>query len=196
MPDTTDTTRADASNASTIAAVPTRRSGQSDVALEEARTHTVVISVEDRPGSVDRVVGVLRRRRANMQTLTIGQGEQPDVKRITAIIVDSEVEAEHLIEQLRKIVDVCRADIIQPQQTIVRELALIKVNSPTPAQELLELGQTSGATVVDRASDFVTFEVTGSAETIEQFVARVQSYGIREIARSGSVVITRTTTAQ
>jgi acetolactate synthase-1/3 small subunit len=184
MPDMTDVTAPTA---------PTRRSGQSDVALEEAQTHTVVISVEDRPGSVDRVVGVLRRRRANMQTLTIGQGEQPGVKRITAIVVDSEVEAEHLIEQLRKIVDVHRADIVQPQQTIVRELALVKVNSPANAQELLEQGQTLGATVVDRSSDFVTFEVTGSAEKIEQFVARVQSYGIREIARSGSVVVTRAT---
>jgi acetolactate synthase-1/3 small subunit len=172
---------------------PTRRSGQSDVSLEEARAHTIVISVEDRPGSVDRVVGVLRRRRANLQTLTLGQGEQPDIKRITAMVVDSEVEADHLLEQLRKIVNVRRADIIQPQQTIVRELALVKVNSPANAQELLGQGQAFGATVVDTSPDFVTFEVTGSAEKIEQFVARVQSYGIREIARSGSVVVTRAT---
>lgn len=177
----------------TAPTVPARRSGQSEVALEEARTHTIVISVEDLPGSVDRVVGVLRRRRANMQTLSIGQGEQPDTKRITAIVVDSEVEAEHLLEQLRKIIDVRRADIVQPQQAIVRELALIKVNGPANAQELLEQGQAFGATVIDRSSDFVTFEVTGSAEKIEQFVARVQSYGICEIARSGSVVVTRAT---
>jgi acetolactate synthase-1/3 small subunit len=175
---------------------PTRRSGQSDVSLEEAQIHTIVISVEDRPGSVDRVVGVLRRRRANMQTLTIGQGELPNIKRLTAMVIDSEVEAEHLLEQLRKIVDVRQANIIQPRQAIVHELALVQVNSPANVQELLAQGQDSGATVVDTSSDFVTFEVTGSAEKIEQFVARVQSYGIREIARSGAVVVSRATTTK
>lgn len=170
---------------------PTRRSGQSEVSPEETHAYTVVISVEEHPGSVDRVVGVLRRRRANMQTLTLGQDEQPDIKRITATVFDSEVEVEHLLEQLRKIVDIRRAEIVQPQQAIVRELALIKVNSPANAQELVE--QTQGATIVDRSADFVTFEVTGSAEDIEQFVSRVQSCGILEIARSGSVVVTRAT---
>jgi acetolactate synthase-1/3 small subunit len=171
----------------------TRRSGQSDVSLEDAHIHTIMISVEDRPGSVDRVVGVLRRRRANMQTLTIGQGEQPEIKRLTAIVIDSEVEAEHLLEQLRKVVDVRRADIVQPEQALVRELALVKVNSPADDRALIEQGQALGASVVDTSSDAVTFEVTGSAEKIEQFVASVQSYGIREIARSGAVVISRAT---
>ncbi len=72
----------------------TARAGQSNAPEGVARTHTLVILINERPGAVDRVVGLLRRRRANMQTLTIGRGEQPDVARITAVTNDSEVAIE------------------------------------------------------------------------------------------------------
>ena len=172
--------------------VPIYRSGQSDIAKEEARIHTVLIIVEDRPGSIDRVIGALRRRRANMQNFTLGRGERVDRMRITAQVNDSEVEVDHLLEQLRKIVDVRQAVILQPEQTIVREIALVKVSSTAAnVQELRELGQTYNAAVVEQTGDSITFEISGSVEKIEQFVEQVQSYGIREIARSGSVTITR-----
>src|ERR1700740_811131 len=82
------------------------RTGQSNAPEGAARTHTLVILVHERPGAVDRVVGLLRRRRAHMQTLTIGRSEQPDVARVTTVTDDAEVSVEQLIEQVRKIIDV------------------------------------------------------------------------------------------
>ena len=109
--------------------LPTERAGQSNAPEGAARTHTLVISIAERPGSVDRVVGLLRRRRANPQTLTIGRSEQPNVARITAVTDDSEVGVEQLVEQLRKVVDVRHVTSFSSEQIVERELALIKVKS-------------------------------------------------------------------
>ena len=85
---------------------PTSRSGQSNHPQGVGEKHTLVALVYDRPGSVDRVIGLLRRRRANAQTLLLEPAEQPDFVRITVQMVDTEVAVDQLIEQLRKIVDV------------------------------------------------------------------------------------------
>ncbi len=82
------------------------RSGQSNLPQGVEQAHTLIIKVEDRPGAVDRVIGLLRRRRANMQTFVLGRSEQPEIVRITVVVNDSEVALEHLVEQMRKIVDV------------------------------------------------------------------------------------------
>ncbi|HLI70872.1 MAG TPA: acetolactate synthase small subunit [Ktedonobacteraceae bacterium] len=168
------------------------RAGQSDVPKEVARTYTLVISINERPGAVDRVVGLLRRRRANMQTLTIGRGEQPDVARITAVINDSEVAVDHLVEQLRKVVDVRQVTNLSSDMLVERELALIKVASdPRRSNEIIELGQQFGAYLADVAPESVTLEVTGSSAKVEKLVSLLQPFGIREVARTGSVAMPR-----
>ncbi len=171
---------------------PIERSGQSNVPQGAEHAHTLVILVEDRPGSVDRVVGLLRRRRANLQTLVLGRSDQPDVARITVVVNDSEVAQEHLVEQLRKIVDVQQVNNLTFQQTVTRELALIKVKStPDNVHEIIEQAHLFGAHAVDMAPEAVTLEATGSEEKIEKLVSLLQTYGIREIARSGRVVMAR-----
>lgn len=171
---------------------PSTRAGQSDVPKEKARTHTLVISINERPGAVDRVVGLLRRRRANMQTLTIGRGEQPDVARITAVINDSEVAVDQLVEQMRKVVDVRQVLNLSSEMLVERELALIKVASdPRRSNEIIELGQQFGAYIADVAPESITLEVTGSSAKVEKLVNLLQPFGIREVARTGSVAMPR-----
>jgi acetolactate synthase I/III small subunit len=173
---------------------PTHRSGHSDAPQGTERTHMLIVLVHDRPGAVDRVVGVLRRRRANMQTFVLGRSELPETVRITASVTDSEVGLDHLIEQLRKTVDVRQVINLTYQQAITRELALIKVNSSAEhPSEIIELGSLFGAAVVDLTPDTITLEVTGSGEKIEKLVSLLQEYGIREVARSGSVAMARGT---
>src|SRR3954463_15720600 len=121
--------------------LPVERAGQSNAPEGAARAHTLVILVYERPGSVDRVFGLLRRRRANMQTLTIGRSEQPDVARITVVTNDAEVAVEQLVEQIRKVVDVRQVVNLASEQIILRELALIKVaSSPQKSSEIIEIG--------------------------------------------------------
>lgn len=174
--------------------LPTERAGQSSAPEGAARTYTLVIQINERPGAVDRVVGLLRRRRANMQTLTIGRSEQPDVTRVTAVTDDSEVAVEHLIEQLRKVVDVRQVMTFSSEQLVERELALIKVQSdPRHSNSIIELGQQFGAHIADVAPATVTLEMTGSTAQVEQLVQLLQPFGICEMARTGSVAMTRGT---
>jgi acetolactate synthase I/III small subunit len=169
------------------------RSGQSDAPAGTARSHTIVVLAYDRHGALDRIVGVLRRRRAKMQAFAIGRNELPDVVRITIVMNDSEVGVEQLVEQLRKIVDVQHVANLVSEQTVARELALIKVNSSESqyASEIIELGHQYGAHVVDVTQQTVTLEVTGSEEKVEKLVNSLQSFGIREVARTGRVAMTR-----
>lgn len=174
--------------------LPAARAGQSNAPEGAARTHTLVISISERPGAVDRVVGLLRRRRANMQTLTIGRSEQADVTRITAMTNDSEVGVEQLVEQVRKVVDVRHVTSFSSEHIVERELALIKVKSdPLHSHAIIELGHQFGAHIADLAPDTVTFEVTGSTVQVEKLVNLLQPFGIREIARTGSVAMSRGT---
>ena len=168
------------------------RAGQSSIPEGSERIHTLVTLVENRPGAIDRVIGLLRRRRANMQTLALGRSEQPDVVRITVVVNDSDVVIEQLVEQLRKIVDVQRVENITFQRAVTRELALMKVDSTFDnVHEIVEKAQLFGAHVVDMSPETVTLEVTGSEEKLEKLVALLQVYGIREIARSGRVSLAR-----
>jgi acetolactate synthase-1/3 small subunit len=172
--------------------LPTERAGQSDAPAGEARTYTLVITVKERLGSVDRVIGMLRRRRANTYTLTIGRTEQADVARITAVIDDSAVVTEQLVEQIRKVVDVQQIFALASEQMVERELALIKVSSdPQHSHEIIELGQQYGAYVADVDAESVTLEVTGNTEKVEKLVHLLAPFGIREVARSGSVALPR-----
>lgn len=162
------------------------RAGQSNAHPGTERSHTLVVLANDRQGTLDRIVGVLRRRRAKMQAFTVGRSEMPDVVRITIVMDDSEVAVEHLIEQLRKVVDVRNIVNLSSERTVARELALIKVNSDESqhASEIIESGHLFGAHVVDVTQQTVTLEVTGSEEKVEKLVNLLQSYGIREVART------------
>jgi len=134
------------------------RSGQSDAPPGSAQSHTIVVLASDRHGALDRIVNVLRRRRAKLQAFAIGRNELPDMVRITIVMNDSEVGVEQLVEQLRKIVDVQHVVNLSPEQTVARELALIKVNSNKSrySAEIIELAHQFGAHVVDVTQQTLT----------------------------------------
>jgi len=180
----------------TISAPPrpaVERPGQADAPAGTDQTHTIVVLAHDRHGALDRIIGVLRRRRAKLQGFAIGRNEFPGMARITIVMNDSEVDVEQLVEQLRKIVDVQHVENLTSEQTVSRELALIKVNSNDSqySTEIIELAHQFGAHVVDVTQKTLTLEVTGSEEKVEKFVESLKSFGIREVARTGRVAMTR-----
>jgi len=180
----------------TISAPPrpaVERPGQADAPAGTDQTHTIVVLAHDRHGALDRIIGVLRRRRAKLQGFAIGRNEFPGMARITIVMNDSEVDVEQLVEQLRKIVDVQHVENLTSEQTVSRELALIKVNSNDSqySTEIIELAHQFGAHVVDVTQKTLTLEVTGIEEKVEKFVESLKSFGIREVARTGRVAMTR-----
>ncbi len=161
------------------------RAGTTDAPEGTERIYTLVVLVEDRPGAIDRVVGVLRRRRAKMQSLTISQCETPHNVRVTALVKDAEVVVEQVVEQLRKIVDVRQVMNVTDQQAVVRELALITISTKSASlHTIIEVGHQFGASVADVTADSVILESTGSVERLERMIDTLQVFDIREIARS------------
>jgi acetolactate synthase-1/3 small subunit len=173
-------------------AVSTRRAGQSDAPQGSVRPYTLVLLVAERPGAIDRVVNVLRRRRARMRTLTVGPAEATGLLRVSAVVEDAEVQPDYLTEQLGKIPDVRQVSAFPAGQAIERELVLVKVScTPENRSEIIELSHHFGAHAVDLAPDSLTLEVTGRGEKVDQLLERLRSYGIRELARSGCLAIAR-----
>jgi acetolactate synthase-1/3 small subunit len=168
------------------------RSAQTDAPQGSEQAHTLILLVNDRPGSVDRVIGLLRRRRANMQMLVLSQSERPEVVRITIGVNDSNVGVEHLVEQLRKVIDVVQVVNVVAQEAVVRELALIKVAATdAQVQEIRQYAQRFDAHIVDMTNETVIVEQLGSSDQINELVQQLAPYGIREIARSGSIAMAR-----
>ena len=167
----------------------TTRTGCSDAPQGTERVHTLVVLVADRPGSVDRVVGVLRRRRAHIQSFNLSQSETPDVVRITALVKDTKVGVEHLFEQVRKIVDVREASHTPAEEAIMREMALVKVNIISTVANaipsILDVAQVYRARVVSTTPEQVTIELMGTEEMVTDFIESVSKFGICDVARSG-----------
>jgi acetolactate synthase I/III small subunit len=168
------------------------RAHHTNAAQGTEKSHTLIITVADRPGAIDRVVGVLRRRRSQLQSLSLGPGAKVETFRVTAQVRDAEVVLEHLIEQLRKIVDVQDVTQVIAAQAITREMVLVQLDTTVAGrQEIINTGEQFAARVVDEAPGTVTLEATGSSEQIDQLLVVLQAYTIHEVARSGSVVVTR-----
>ncbi len=168
------------------------RTGCSDAPQGTERLHTLVVLVTDRPGSVDRVVGVLRRRRAQLHSFNLSQSDTPEVVSITALVRDTKVGIAHLVEQVRRIVDVRQVKHVPAQEAIVREMALVSVSTVSASVDaVISAGQKFGARVVETTSESVTLEVTGTEEQIGAFVEGMRIYGIGDVARSGCVALVR-----
>ncbi|GCE13208.1 acetolactate synthase small subunit [Tengunoibacter tsumagoiensis] len=166
----------------------TIRTGQSTLSQGAEQVHTLIITLQERPGSVDRVVGLLRRRRASPRSLILTQTGLPEQVCITAQVRDSEVAIDQLTEQLRKLVDVYQVQNLTAAEIIAQELVLIKIN--VPAERAVQ-AQQSGAQIIASTAQTTTISYTGTHEQVDAFIASCEESGIHEIARSGSVALSR-----
>lgn len=176
----------------TTYATTMNRTGCSDAPQGAERIHTLIILVVDRPGAVDRVVGVLRRRRAQLQSFNLSQTETPDLVRITALVKDTKVGVDHLFEQVRKIVDVREAIHAPAQDVLLREMALVNVSTiSASADTVINAAQQLDARTVETTPESITLEMTGTEEQVTAFIEAMRIYGIHDVARSGSVALAR-----
>ncbi len=155
-------------------------------------TNTFVVYVENKPGVLNRVASLFRRRAFNIESLTVGHTEKPGVSRMTIVVDTDAGGALRLEANLYKLVNVLRVDNITGAPSVARDLALIKVaTTPETRAALMQLGQVFRARVVDVAADSLIFESTGLEEKIDAFTEVLRPYGILEMVRTGRVAITR-----
>ena len=147
--------------------------------------------LQNRSGVLNRFTGVLSRRQVNIESISVGASEDPNVSRITIIIdVNSQNEVEQIIKQLNRQIDVIRIRDITDQPHLEREVILVKVSASKRA-EILAIIQPFRASVVDVAPSSITIQMTGDAEKSEALLRVIRPYGIKNIARTGATGFTR-----
>jgi acetolactate synthase I/III small subunit len=154
--------------------------------------NTFVVYVENKPGVLTRVASLFRRRAFNIDSLTVGRTEKPEVSRMT-ITVDADYDQARRIEaNLYKLVNVTLVDNITNEASIVRDLAMIKVAATHEARShVLELASVFRARVVDVAPDSLTIEITGAEDKIDGLLEVLRPYGVMEMVRTGIVAMRR-----
>jgi acetolactate synthase-1/3 small subunit len=154
--------------------------------------HTLIALVENKPGVLNRVASLFRRRNFNIESLNVGRTEQPEVSRMT-IVVDSEgVDARKVEANLYKLVNVIDVQDVTNQPAVSRDLALIKVQAtPDQRTEIANLAAIFRAKIVDVAPDSVIVEITGTEDKIESLLELLKPLGILEMVRTGQVAMMR-----
>jgi acetolactate synthase-1/3 small subunit len=156
--------------------------------------HTIIALVEDRPGVLNRVASLFRRRGFNIESIAVGHTETPGISRMTIVVDGSTVSVEQVRKQLDKLINVVRVTDITDTNLIARELALVKVKStPGTRGEIIEVVDIYRAKIVDVSLDSVVVEITGDEEKIESLLRLLKGYGVKEMARTGRIAIQRGT---
>ena len=154
--------------------------------------HTLAILVENKPGVLTRVAGLFSRRGFNIESLAVGVTENPDTSRITIVVTGDDRILEQVEKQLNKLIDVIRVSDIPVEESVSRELALIKVgvDSATRA-EVMQIVDIFRAKIVDVGIKSLVVEVTGDESKINAIEQLLRQFGIKEMVRTGKVAMNR-----
>jgi len=154
--------------------------------------HTLAILVENKPGVLTRVAGLFSRRGFNIESLAVGVTENPDTSRITIVVSGDDHILEQVEKQLNKLIDVIRVSDIPPEESVNRELALIKVgvDSSTRA-EVMQIVDIFRAKIVDVGIKSLVVEVTGDEGKINAIEQLLRQFGIKEMVRTGRIAMNR-----
>ncbi len=154
--------------------------------------HTLVALVEDKPGVLNRIASLFRRRGFNIQSLAVGGSEHPGLSRMTIVTGGDSAEVEQVRKQLDKLINVVRVSDITEENLVARELALVKVKtSASTRSEIIQIVDIFRANIVDVASDSLTVEVTGDEDKVNSLLELLRGFGIKEVSRTGRIALTR-----
>jgi acetolactate synthase-1/3 small subunit len=155
-------------------------------------THTLSVLVEDKPGVLARVASLFSRRGFNIQSLAVGATEQKDMSRMTIVVSVEDSPLEQITKQLNKLVNVIKIVEQESDNSVDRELALIKVRADAATRsQVIEAVNLFRAKVVDVSTESLIIETTGTPEKLEALLRVLEPYGIRELVQSGVVSLSR-----
>ena len=154
--------------------------------------NTFVVYVENKPGVLNRVASLFRRRAFNIESLTVGHTDKPGVSRMTIVVDTDEQGAKRAEANLYKLVNVLLVNNVTGGPTVMRDLAMIKVAAtPETRSHLLQLVHVFRARVVDVAPDSLTIEITGTEDKIDGLLEVLRPFGLLEVVRTGQVAMRR-----
>lgn len=157
--------------------------------------HTLVALVEDRPGVLNRVANLFRRRGFNIDSITVGHSEKPDVSRMTIVVDGSGASVEQVRKQLDKLIETLKVQDITNEGIVAREMALIKVKATsTTRSEIMQIVDIFRANIVDVSTESLIIEVTGDEEKLDSLLNLLRTFEIKEVVRTGRIAMTRGST--
>ncbi|TVQ03750.1 MAG: acetolactate synthase small subunit [Planctomycetaceae bacterium] len=160
---------------------------------ESSKRHVLSALVQNVPGVLAHISGMLASRGYNIHSLAVGETENPLLSRMTFVIVGDDRIHQQVNKQLQKIVTVVEVQDISSKDYVERDLALIKVRAPSggPRSEIRELVDIFRGRIVDVGPDEIMVEISGRENKVKAFIDRIAPFGITELARTGRIAMVR-----
>lgn len=154
---------------------------------------TLIAQVEDKPGVLNRIASLFRRRNFNIESLTVGHSETPGVSRMTIVTDEEELLRRNVIRRnLLKLINVIDVQDVTDTPSVIRETALIKVNVDASQRgQVMDVAEMYRARIVDVATETLIVEVTGESSKIEALTGVLEPFGIVEMTRTGQIAMVR-----
>ena len=150
------------------------------------------VLVDNTSGVLNRVAGLFSRRGYNIDSLTVGETENPKYSRMTIVGTGDDDILEQIVKQITKLEDVRRVDVLEPSDSVTRELILVKIKAePAQRQQVISITEIFRANIVDVAKDSLMIEITGSQSKLKAFLSLVEDYEILELVRTGITGLAR-----
>jgi acetolactate synthase-1/3 small subunit len=155
--------------------------------------HVLSALVQNVPGVLAHISGMLASRGFNIDSLAVGETENPDLSRMTFVIVGDDRILEQVRKQLEKIVTVVKVNDIGSQEFVERDLMLIKMKAPPGGKrsEIRELTEVFRGRILDVGAEEIIIEISGPEKKVEAFIELMRPYGIKELVRTGRIAMTR-----
>lgn len=154
--------------------------------------HLVSVLVQDKPGVLQRIAGLIARRGFNIESLAVGRTHQEGLSRISLVVAGDDSVLEQVEKQLNRLIEVIKVTD-HSEAHVERELALVKVNVPGMEErlEIKDIAEAFRAKIVDVAKKSIIFELTGDSHKVSTFVEAMRPYGLLEVMRTGAVALSR-----
>ncbi|MEW6182210.1 MAG: acetolactate synthase small subunit [Bacillota bacterium] len=153
--------------------------------------HTLAVLAINKPGVLARISGLLSRRAFNIESITAGHTEQPNVSRLTLVVQGDDRVIDQVVKQVSKLIDILKVEHLETD-LIDRELALIKVKAdPSRRSDIVDIVEIFRAHIVDVGKETMVVEMTGDGEKIDALCSVLNEHGILEMVRTGKVALNR-----
>ena len=157
------------------------------------QSYIISVLVENKPGVLYSVSNMFRRRGFNIESISVGTIEKEDMSRMTIKVLGDQRTIDQVVKQLNKLIDVIKVTILNKNESVIREMALVKVQAVNSKarSDIIQQSNIFRGRIIDVSFDSITIEITGDSEKINAFVNLTKVFGIKEVARTGITALTR-----
>jgi len=161
--------------------------------MENGKTKVISVLVDNKPGVLHMISNLFRRRNFNIESITVGPTEQPDIARMTITINEDDKTVEQVVKQVAKQIDVLKVGELEQGNFVMRELLLVKVGVKDAKErsDIINFVEVFRGRIIDLSFDSLTVEITGTPDKIDAFLNLMKTFGIIELARTGITALSR-----